>query len=972
MNTRKPTRRSIQLLDFISRTTASDLRTQADIHAWSIREPTEFWHHFLIWSGLRYSGSAQTICDTTCVETARFFPDLTMNYADSLLAPDFPDEYTALISIGHENTVRTWTRAELRAAAERMAGSLRALGIGAGDRVGAITHNSGEAAVMALATAALGGVYVSTSIDMGATALSERLSRVAVKALIVDGGMARTGSVTEILGDLLPGMPSVQMVIILGTSSSIECTSVPAYSFDVLASGAPLKQSEWPRLPFNHPLFILFTSGTTGPPKCIVHGAGGTLIEHVKEHRLHCDFRAGEILFFQTSCGWMMWNWQLSALATGATIVLADSSADPFDAWRIAAEQKATMFGTSPTHLRLSEAAGISPALKDDLSTLRVLLSTGSPLFAEQYEWAWDTFGSQLRVQSISGGTDIIGCFLLGSPIAPIRAGEIQCLSLGMDVRALGATHDNPIGELVCANPFPSRPLGLLDDADGARFHETYFSQNPGFWTHGDAIEVTAEGSVRVHGRRDGVLNLRGIRIGPAEIYRVLFRFFSEVASAMAIDQREAIAFPEGRLVLLIVLREGAVLDEALDRRIRNVLAAELSTAHVPKLIVAVAALPMTHNGKQSETAVTDLLNGRPVRNIAALCNPESITDLSEAFERMATVSSVDQGNRSCNATDIGLEKHLASLWADILHVPTVGPDDNFFQLGGDSLMAVELFAALHKQVGLDVPFSIIFRAPTFASLLAELRRPGVSGPAARTVFYHEGGAGRAVFWIHGLLGSASFLFQVADKMASDRPIIAIEIGAYAPFPSIREVASNYIALIRTEQPQGPYTLGGFSMGALIAYEVGCQLAATGEVVDIVFLLDPLIHWRQFGFSNMARHLARIPYASWKQSAGRRLARLSERVQRKHSLKTPKVDPIGTTVTSRMAMLSARSRYYPPPYDGKLLLVVPEQPSPMSCPAFWRDLAPNAFECVTMPGDHEAMTRNTVWLARSIERFSQR
>ena len=383
-------------------------------------------------------------------------------------------------------------------------------------------------------------------------------------------------------------------------------------------------------LPFNHPLFVLFSSGTTGRPKGIVHGAGGTLLEHVKEHRLHTDLRAGDLLFYQTSLAWMMWNWQLSALASGAGILCYDGAVTSPDAlWRIVASERVTVFGTSPAYLQLCEELHYSPAVSLDLTALRAVLSTGSILHDHQYDWVREHVGD-LPLQSISGGTDIVGCFVLGNPNLPVERGTIQCRSLGLDVRARPATSTpdcDGIGELVCCNPFPSRPLGFVADPDGARFHDAYFAANPGMWTHGDLTEIDDLGRIRMHGRSDGVLNVNGVRIGPAEIYRVLSEI-AEVHEAMAVQQD----LPSGsRVVLFVVLRAPARLDAALVVRLRRELARRASPLHVPKVIVEVDELPRTHSGKLSERAARDAVNDVPVVNAGALANPWSLDGLRRA-----------------------------------------------------------------------------------------------------------------------------------------------------------------------------------------------------------------------------------------------------------------------------------------------------------------------------------------------------
>ncbi|HEY8502176.1 MAG TPA: AMP-binding protein, partial [Solirubrobacterales bacterium] len=493
------------------------------------------------------------------------------------------------------------------------------------DRVVAIAANNSEAIVGALAAATLGATFSSAAPEMGAAAILSRFEQLSPKLLMANLGGSELQAVVE-------SLPTLEALVALGEGAAPAGIGLPIHRLADLASAPPTEPlpEGWERFPFNLPLFVLFTSGTTGAPKCIVHGAGGTLLEHLKEHRLHGDLRPEDTLFFQTSAAWMMWNWQLSALACGARIVVYDGPvAGPGTLWRIVAEEGVTVFGTSPPYLQLCEDSGFSPRREAPARSLRSVLSTGSVLRDWQFDWVAEEVGP-VKLQSISGGTDIIGCFALGHPDLPVRRGMLQCRSLGLDVEAL-ATETTPagtaIGELVCRNPFPSRPLGLLGDEGGSRFHDAYFSQNEGVWTHGDLIEFDADGQARIHGRSDGVMNIQGVRIGPSEIYQAL-REVPEAEEAMAVEQRRDAG---ARLVLLVVLREGAALDSELTLRIRQTIGRRTTPLHVPELVVAVAEPPVTHSGKRSERAGRDAVEGRAAANERALANPGSLAAIGQA-----------------------------------------------------------------------------------------------------------------------------------------------------------------------------------------------------------------------------------------------------------------------------------------------------------------------------------------------------
>ena len=591
-----------------------------------------------------YANKASGVLVGKEVESARFFPGLQISWPENLLAPRSAGEESspAIIACDERGGRTELSRTELRARVRAVAAALRARGLRSGDRVVAVARNTAESVVACLAITSLGAAWSSVAPDMGLDAALSRFAQLSPTLLFAHRGASMSGARLEVqLGKLVEGITSLRELVLLDDAAPDPSIRIGQVGLSALAAeGAVAPQGPWARFPFDHPLFILFSSGTTGAPKCIVHGHGGTLLEHVKELRLHCDLGPSDRLLFQTSTGWMMWNWMLSALTAGACVVLYDGSVaypEKDALLRLVSRERVSVLGLSPAYLQYLVDAGVEPE-PGSLPALRELHSTGSVLYAHLHAWAYQHL-APVPLQSISGGTDIDGCFVMGSPWSEVRAGESGCVGLGLDLRVWtpGGVLSSGRGELVCASPFPSRPVFFFGDTDRSRFHAAYFAQHEGLWTHGDLVELGEKGGARILGRCDGVLNIHGIRIGPGEIYEVLAAAVPEVTVAMAADQ-EAPAEPGGRrLILCVVLKPGLTLERPLVLKIKKELKQRASATHVPAVIVQVDELPTTFSGKRSEAALQDTLSGRPVRNLGALRNPASLTVLRDRVDAAKT-----------------------------------------------------------------------------------------------------------------------------------------------------------------------------------------------------------------------------------------------------------------------------------------------------------------------------------------------
>ncbi|MEN8008189.1 MAG: acetoacetate--CoA ligase, partial [Candidatus Krumholzibacteriota bacterium] len=553
------------------------------------------------------------------------------NYAENLLQGS--DEAEAIVFLGEERGESGDTRrldyAELRRAVARVADGLAADGVGPGDRVAGFLPNIPEAVIAMLAAASLGAVWSSCSPDFGVQGVLDRFGQIAPKVLFSADGYFYGGKGHDSLatvGLLQEKLPSLVRTVVVPFRETAPALAESQLSWDEYGSSDAGPVPEYHRLPFDHPLFIMFSSGTTGLPKCMVHSVGGTLLQHLKEHQLHCDLKPADRIFYFTTCGWMMWNWLVSALASRATVMLYDGHPlKPKNVlWDYARDERFTILGTSARWIAGCEKAGVKPAVSHDLPDLRAVLSTGSPLAPESFDYVYREVKADLQLSSISGGTDIVSCFALGSPVLPVRRGELQCRGLGMDVVVLDDT-GQPItaekGELVCRAPFPSMPTGFWNDPDGNRYHAAYFDRFAGIWCHGDFAEITPSGGMIIHGRSDTVLNPGGVRIGTAEIYRVVEQF-DQVVDSLVVGLQGA---DDVQIILFVVLREGLELDKDLKDDIRRRIKEEKSPRHVPAFIRQAPDIPRTISGKTVEIAVRNILHDRPVDNEDALANPRAL-----------------------------------------------------------------------------------------------------------------------------------------------------------------------------------------------------------------------------------------------------------------------------------------------------------------------------------------------------------
>jgi len=622
-----------QFLEYVNHRFDKNNKTYNDLYQWSITNISDFWS--AIWDCGEVIASApyeRVVDDATKMPGARWFEGARLNFAENLIR--YRDNRIALSFRGEasEKTIDI-TYANLYERVARLAKTLSDMEIQPGDRIAGFMPNMNETVIAMLAAASLGAVWSSCSPDFGIQGVMDRFGQIQPRILFTANGYYYGGKEIDSLdrvADIVTQIPSIEKVVVVPyTDPNPDAGRVPGgILFEDFLSKSDNLQIDFQQLPPDHPLYIMYSSGTTGVPKCIVHGAGGTLVQHIKELKLHTDLKRDDTIFYFTTCGWMMWNWLVSSLSIGARVFLFDGSPfhpGPEALWQLAQDEKITIFGTSAKYIAAIEKAGLKPKESFNLAPLKAMLSTGSPLSTESFQFVYRHIKEDVCLSSISGGTDIISCFALGNPMGPVYAGELQCRGLGMKVEALDDNGKSVIGqkgELVCTAAAPSMPIYFWNDPDGAKYKSAYFELHEGIWSHGDYIEITENGGVIIYGRSDATLNPGGVRIGTAEIYRQV-ESIPEVNDSLVVGQDWE---NDVRVILFVKLQDGVELDEFLVKKIKDTIRQNATPRHVPAKIISVADIPYTISGKKVELAVRKTIHSEEVKNKDALANPEALT----------------------------------------------------------------------------------------------------------------------------------------------------------------------------------------------------------------------------------------------------------------------------------------------------------------------------------------------------------
>jgi acetoacetyl-CoA synthetase len=621
-----------RFISFVNKKYRLKIDSYDALYDWSINKLPDFWAAMWEFAPIKASRRYdEVIDDLSHFPGARWFGGARLNFAENLLR--YRDNHTAFIFKGETQKSTKMTYAELYDSVARLAQSLRQIGVKPGDRVAAYMPNLIETAIAMLATTAIGAIWSSCATDLGQQAVLDRFGQIEPKVLFTVDGYFYKGKPFDSLANasaVARGIPSLEKVIVVRyTEQKTDISHIPnSIYYDQFIAGEKHPKIQFEQMPFDHPIVIMFSSGTTGKPKCMVQGAGGILINHLKELMLHSDLKREDTIFYITTCSWMMWNWLLSSLGVGATIVLYDGNPNYPDAgamWKLIQDEKITVFGTSATYINYLRSEGLNPGKDYDLSSLREISQTGSPLSAEGFEYAYKAIKEDLHFNSISGGTDINGCFAIGSPTLPVYAAELQRAGLGMKINCYdekGKPMLDQLGELVCEAPAPSMPLYFWNDPDNKRYKDAYFGVYPNVWRHGDYVMIHSDTKgITFFGRSDAVLKPSGVRIGTAEIYNQVEKL-EEIADSLAIGQDWK---GDQRVLLFVKLKEGHSLTDELQNKIRKSLRENASPRHVPARIIAVPDIPYTLNMKKVESAVTNIIHGKPVSNRDALINPQSL-----------------------------------------------------------------------------------------------------------------------------------------------------------------------------------------------------------------------------------------------------------------------------------------------------------------------------------------------------------